>query len=48
MSLSSLMKDTVSLLKKNGEKTDGIKASVQKGKIFISRSDFLIETGDLI
>lgn len=48
MSLSSLMKDTVSLLKKNGEKTDGIKASVQKRKIFINRSDVLIETGDLI
>lgn len=48
MSLSSLMKDTVSLLKKNGEKTDGIKASVQKRKIFIDRSDVLIETGDLI
>jgi len=48
MSLSSLMKDTVSLLKKNGEKTDGIKASVQKRKIFIDRSDVLIATGDLI
>ena len=48
MSFSSLMKDTVSLLKKNGEKTDGIKASVQKRKIFINRSDVLIETGDLI
>lgn len=48
MSFSSLMKDTVSLLKKNGEKTDGIKASVQKRKIFIDRSDVLIETGDLI
>jgi len=48
MSLSSFMKDTVSLLKKNGEKIDGIKASVQKRKIFIDRSDVLIETGDLI
>lgn len=48
MSLSNLMKDTVSLLKKNGEKIDGIKASVQKRKIFINRSDILIETGDLI
>ncbi len=47
------MKDTVSLIKKNGEKTDGIRANVQKRKIFINLSDFfrpniLIETGDLI
>lgn len=48
MSFSDLLKDTVSLLKKNGEKIDGIKASVQKKKIFIQRSDILIETGDLI
>jgi hypothetical protein len=48
MSFSSLMKDTVSLLKKNGEKTNGIRAGVQKRKIFIDRSDILIETGDLI
>ncbi|WP_323640094.1 hypothetical protein [Pectobacterium polonicum] len=45
---SSLLKDTVSLLKKNGERVDGIKASVQSKKIFIQRSDILIETGDLI
>nr|WP_216662802.1 hypothetical protein [Dickeya dadantii] len=48
MSLSSLLKDTVSLLKKNGERVDNIKASVQSKKIFINRSDILIETGDLI
>ncbi|PHM48719.1 hypothetical protein [Xenorhabdus sp. KK7.4] len=48
MPLSSLLKDTVSLLKKNGERVDGIKASVQSEKIFIQRSDILIETGDLI
>ena len=48
MPLSSLLKDTVSLLKKNGEKIDDIKASVQSKKIFINRSDILIETGDLI
>ncbi|WOA51382.1 hypothetical protein [Dickeya solani] len=48
MPLSSLLKDTVSLLKKNGERVDNIKASVQSKKIFINRSDILIETGDLI
>lgn len=48
MPFSSLLKDTVSLLKKNGEKIDGIKASVQSKKIFVQRSDILIETGDLI
>lgn len=48
MPISSLLKDTVSLLKKNGERVDNIKASVQSKKIFISRSDILIETGDLI
>ncbi|MCL6334321.1 hypothetical protein EXT66_13525 [Pectobacterium carotovorum subsp. carotovorum] len=48
MPLSSLLKDTVSLLKKNGERTDNIKASVQSNKIFINRSDIFIETGDLI
>jgi len=42
------MKDTVSVLKKNGEEIDGIKASVQKRKIFIDRSDVLIEAGDRI
>lgn len=48
MSFDNLMTDTVSLLKKNGETVDGIKASVQKNKIFIQRSDILVETGDLI
>ena len=39
---------TVTLVKKNGERIEGIKANVQKKKIYISRSDILIETGDLI
>ncbi len=42
------MRDTVSLIKKNGERVDNIKASVQSKKIFIQRSDVLIQTGDLI
>ena len=41
--------DTVSLVKKNsGERTDGIKCSVQVQQTFIERSDILIETGDLL
>ncbi|NGX90047.1 hypothetical protein GW579_23505 [Rahnella sp. Lac-M11] len=48
MSFSSLLKDNISLLKKNGERIDGIKASVQSKKTFINQSDILIETGDLI
>lgn len=48
MSFDNLLTDTVSLLKQNGEIVEGIKASVQKGKIFIQRSDILIEQDDLI
>ena len=43
-----MLRDTVKLLKKNGKVFEGIKASVQSRKIFIQRSDILIETGDLI
>lgn len=48
MTFSDLLNDNVTLLKKNGDRVDGIKASVQSKKIFINRSDVLIETGDLI
>ncbi len=48
MSFSSLLIDTVSLFKKNGENINEIKASVQSGKIFIMRNDMLIESGDII
>lgn len=48
MSFSSLMRDTVSILKTTGEQIENIKASVQRKKTFIQRSDILIETGDLI
>ena len=40
--------DTVSLMKKNGDCFDAIKAIVQPDKIIIDRSDIVIETGDLI
>ncbi|MCB4762162.1 MAG: hypothetical protein LGB05_08430 [Sulfurovum sp.] len=43
-----MMNDNVSLIKKSGERIDNIQASVQAKKIFIDRSDILIETGDLI
>jgi len=45
---SSLMTDEISVLKQDGERIDNIKASVQTNKIFIDRSDVLIESGDLI
>lgn len=45
---SDMLNDTVTLLKKNGDRVEGIKASVQSKKIFIHRSDVLIESGDLI
>ena len=43
-----LLNDTISLMKKNGDCFDAIKASVQPDKIIIDRSDIVIETGDLI
>ncbi|WP_370517808.1 hypothetical protein [Salinivibrio sp. VYel1] len=48
MTFSDMLNDNVTLLKKNGDCVEGIKASVQSKKIFINRSDILIETGDLI
>ncbi|EBR0701401.1 nucleotide-binding protein [Salmonella enterica] len=48
MPLAQLKCDTLSLVKLNGDRTDGIKGSVQKNKIFISRSDIAIEKGDLL
>jgi predicted nucleotide-binding protein len=48
MPLAQMMRDTLSLVKRNGVRTDGIKGSVQKNKIFIHRSDIAIEKGDLL
>ncbi len=48
MPFNDLMTDTVKVLKQNGEIISDIRSSVQKDKIFIQRSDILIETGDLI
>ena len=48
MSFDELLTDTVQVLKQDGQIITDIKSSVQKDKIFIQRSDILIETGDLI
>lgn len=48
MDFASFMTDTVSLIKRNGQRVDGIKASVQRENIIIMRSDLLIESEDLI
>lgn len=48
MNFDALLTDNVILLKKSGKAHEGIKASVQKNKVFIPRSDLLIETGDLV
>ncbi|RRV17060.1 hypothetical protein [Pseudomonas saudiphocaensis] len=48
MSFDELLTDTVQVLKQDGQIITNIKSSVQKDKIFIQRSDILIETGDLI
>ncbi|MDF3822845.1 hypothetical protein P3G55_23305 [Leptospira sp. 96542] len=43
-----LLRDTITLYKQDGKIIENIKASVQKNKIFIMRSDFIIEPMDLI
>jgi hypothetical protein len=41
-------KDNISVLKKTGQRFDGLKASVQKGKVFLWNSSIFIEPKDLI
>ena len=48
MARGSFMTDKLTLMKKTGETIDEIGASVQKNKIFVTRNDILIETGDLL
>jgi len=48
LTFADMLNDNVTLLKKNGDRIEGIKASVQSRSIFINRSDMLIETSDLI
>jgi hypothetical protein len=42
------MNDTVDLLKKDGSKVEGLKASVQRNKIFMDAGKLVVESGDLI
>src|SRR5688500_3477107 len=42
------MTDFVDLLKKDGSKVEGLKARVQKNKIFMDAGKLLLQSGDLI
>ena len=46
MALEHFMKDRVALIKKDGRRFEGIKASVQRDKIFTSDAKIPIEEGD--
>lgn len=48
MSFDDLMTDIVKVLSQSGKVVENVKASVQKSKILILRSDILIENGDLV
>jgi len=48
MSFADLMTDTVDLLKKDRSKVEGLKASVQRNKIFMDAGKLVVESGDLI
>ncbi|NAZ55668.1 hypothetical protein GL177_20435 [Vibrio toranzoniae] len=48
MSFAELMRDKVDLIKANGQRVEGIQASVQKKLTIIERDDILIEPGDLL
>ena len=41
-------KDNISVLKKNGQRFDGLKASVQPGRVFLWEPSILVEPKDLI
>jgi len=48
MSFDSIMSDTITIIKRDGTKFEQIKASVQKNKIFVQGTKYLIEPRDLI
>jgi len=48
MAFSDMLKDKLTIFKANGEVVKGIEGSVQKNKIYIQRSDVLIEAEDRI
>lgn len=48
MPFADLMNDTIDLLKSDGTKKAGLKASVQKNKVFMDANGVLVEPQDLI
>lgn len=48
MSFSNMFKDSLTIHKSSGETIKNVKGSVQQNKIFIQRSDVLIESKDII
>lgn len=48
MPFADLMNDTIDLLKSDGTKKSGLKASVQKNKVFMDANGIMVEPGDLI
>lgn len=48
MQLANLMTDSIDLLKQDGTKKQGLKASVQGSQIFLYVKDILVEPNDLI
>jgi hypothetical protein len=48
MPFSEMMRDTIKVLKSNGQEVGDLKASVQSKGIYLMRSDVLIEPNDLI
>jgi hypothetical protein len=48
MPFSELMNDNVELLKEDGTRIGGLKASVQRTKIYMDAGKQVVETGDLI
>jgi hypothetical protein len=48
MPFADMMNDTIDLLKADGTKKSGLKASVQKSKIFMDAKGILVEPQDLI
>ena len=48
MSFAELMRDKVDLIKANGQRVEGIQASVLEKRTLIERDDIVIEPGDLL
>lgn len=48
MSFQNMMRDTIKVLKSDGQEIEGLKASVQSKGIYLMRSDVLVEPNDLI